>query len=194
MPGLVLVVACYSFPYVFVFTKSALDLVSSEMEDAANILGAGNLQHHGARSRCRWCCRRSSGAFILVFLEAIALFGSPALLALPGRFHVVTTQLWQFFEFPPQRGRGSGVRDAAAAASPIVLFWLQRRITAPQGLRVADRQGRRAPADCAGPMEVGRCSATACSSCSLSFFMPMVVICQAALRQGLGPRLLARTT
>lgn len=34
------------------------------------------------------------GAFILVFLEAIALFGSPALLALPWRFHVVTTQLW----------------------------------------------------------------------------------------------------
>ena len=35
MEGLVLVVACYSFPYVFVFTKSALDLVSSEMGDAA---------------------------------------------------------------------------------------------------------------------------------------------------------------
>ena len=59
MPGLVLVVAAYTFPYVFVFTKSALDLISSEMEDAANILGAGNLQHHAARSRCRWCCRRS---------------------------------------------------------------------------------------------------------------------------------------
>ena len=44
MTGLVLVTACYSFPYVFVFTKSALDLVSSEMEDAANILGAGNLR------------------------------------------------------------------------------------------------------------------------------------------------------
>ena len=36
--------AATSFPYVFVFTKSALDLVSSEMEDAANILGAGNLR------------------------------------------------------------------------------------------------------------------------------------------------------
>ena len=32
---------CTSFPYVFVFTTTALDLVSSEMEDAANILGAG---------------------------------------------------------------------------------------------------------------------------------------------------------
>src|SRR5215471_18725528 len=37
--GLVLVIACYSFPYMFVFTRAALDLVSSEMEDAASTLG-----------------------------------------------------------------------------------------------------------------------------------------------------------
>src|SRR6202048_2506931 len=32
MPGLILVVAVATFPYVFVFTNSALDLISSEME------------------------------------------------------------------------------------------------------------------------------------------------------------------
>ena len=42
--GLVLVIACYSFPYMFVFTRSALDLISSEMEDAASTLGAGALR------------------------------------------------------------------------------------------------------------------------------------------------------
>ena len=39
--GLALVVALYSFPYIFIFTTAALELVSSEMEDASNILGAG---------------------------------------------------------------------------------------------------------------------------------------------------------
>jgi len=39
--GLAFVIAIYSFPYTFVFTKAALDLVSSEMEDAANCLGRG---------------------------------------------------------------------------------------------------------------------------------------------------------
>src|SRR5579872_1664736 len=39
--GLALVMAMQSFPLIFIFVKSALDLVSSEMEDAANILGAG---------------------------------------------------------------------------------------------------------------------------------------------------------
>ena len=44
MSGLVLVIAASSFPYMFVFTRSALDLISSEMEDAASTLGAGVLR------------------------------------------------------------------------------------------------------------------------------------------------------
>ena len=49
-----------SFPYVFVFTTSALDLVSSEMEDAANILGAGTWRDHAAQVTLPLVCRRSS--------------------------------------------------------------------------------------------------------------------------------------
>ena len=39
--GLAFVIALYTFPFLFVFVSGALDVVSSEMEDAANILGAG---------------------------------------------------------------------------------------------------------------------------------------------------------
>ena len=42
--GLVLVTSLYAFPYIFVFTADALERVSSEMEEAANILGAGGIQ------------------------------------------------------------------------------------------------------------------------------------------------------
>src|SRR5580700_4184876 len=42
--GLAFNIALYSFPYLFIFTTAALDVVSSEMEDAANILGAGTLR------------------------------------------------------------------------------------------------------------------------------------------------------
>ena len=183
MTGLVLVVACYSFPYVFVFTKSALDLVSSEMEDAANILGAGTLRTTVSIT-LPMVLPAILGAFILVFLEAIALFGSPALLALPGRFHVVTTQLWQFFEYPPRVG------VAAAYAMPllgitILLFWLQRRITSRKGyVALTGKGGDRRPIQLGGwkwPM-LGYCLAV----CSLSFYMPMVVICQAAFAKAWG--------
>jgi iron(III) transport system permease protein len=183
MPGLVLVTACYSFPYVFVFTKSALDLVSSEMEDAANILGAGTLRTT-LLITLPLVLPAILAALILVFLEAIALFGSPALLALPGRFHVVTTQLWQFFEYPPQLG------VAAAYAMPLLcitifLFWLQRRITHRKGYISLTGKGTERRPIALGrwkwPM-LGYCLAV----CTLSFFMPMVVICQAALAKAWG--------
>ena len=183
MPGLVLVVACYSFPYVFVLTKSALDLISSEMEDAANILGAGNLRTTLSIT-LPLALPAILGAFILVFLEAIALFGSPALIALPGRFHVVTTQLWQFFEYPPRIG------VASAYAMPLLvitvaLFWLQRRITRRKGyVSLTGKGGERRPIELGAwrwPV-LGYCLAV----CTLSFFMPMVVICQAALAKAWG--------
>lgn len=183
MTGLIVVIACYSFPYVFVFTKSALDLISSEMEDAANILGAGTLRTT-LRVTLPLALPAILGAYIITFLEAIALFGSPALLALPGRFHVVTTMLWQFFEFPPK------VEVAAAYAMPllgitIALFWLQRRITARKGyVALTGKGGERRPVPLGGwkwPL-LGYCLAV----CTLSFFMPLVVICQAAFAKAWG--------
>jgi iron(III) transport system permease protein len=183
MPGLILVVACYSFPYVFVLTKSALDLVSSEMEDAANILGASNFATTFSIT-LPLVLPAILGAFILVFLEAIALFGSPALLALPGRFHVVTTQLWQFFEYPPRVG------VASAYAMPlliitIVLFWVQRRITSRKGyVSLTGKGGERRPIRL-GPWKWAAL-AYCLLVCTLSFFMPMVVICQAAFAKAWG--------
>ena len=183
MPGLVLVVACYSFPYVFVFTKSALDLVSSEMEDAANILGAGNLRTT-LMITLPLALPAIIGAFILVFLEAIALFGSPALLALPGRFHVVTTQLWQFFEYPPRVGVASAYAMPLLGVT-ILLFWVQRRITQRKGyVSLTGKGGERRPVALGRwrwPM-LGFCLAV----CTLSFFMPLVVICQAAFAKAWG--------
>lgn len=183
MPGLVLVIACYSFPYVFVLTKSALDLVSSEMEDAANILGAGNLKTT-LLITLPLVLPAILGAFILVFLEAIALFGSPALIALPGRFHVVTTQLWQFFEFPPKIG------VASAYAMPLLLitiflFWVQRRITHRKGyVSLTGKGGERRP------MALGPWKWVALGWCllvtTMSFFLPLVVICQAAFAKAWG--------
>ena len=58
-------------------------------------------------------------AFIVVFLETIALFGTPAIIGIPARINVVTTQLWQFFEYPVRVESGEirlCVPEARAAA------------------------------------------------------------------------------
>jgi len=181
--GLVLVIACYSFPYMFVFTRAALDLISSEMEDAANTLGAGVVRT-SARITLPLVLPAILGAFIVVFLEAIALFGAPALIALPGRFQVMTTMLWQMFEFPPK------LEVAAAYSMPlllitVLLFWLQHRITGRKGyVSLTGKGGDRRLVRLGGWRwaMLGYCLFVT----SLSFFLPMLFVLQAAFARAWG--------
>ena len=129
--GLAFNIAIYSFPYLFIFTSAALDVVSSEMEDAANILGAGTLRTT-LRITLPLVLPAIMAGAIVTFLEAIALFGTPALIAIPARFNVVTTQLLQFFSQPIR------AEVAAAYAVPlllitVVLFGFQRWVMRRRG-------------------------------------------------------------
>ncbi len=137
---LVLVTALYAFPYIFVFTSDALDRVSSEMEEAANILGAGSF-YTVFRITLPLVTPAILGGAIVVFLDTIALFGTPAIIALPARIRIMTLELWQFFEFPVR------AEVAAAYAIPLIADHAgavrgAARDPRPQGLRGADRQGR----------------------------------------------------
>ena len=142
--GLAVVIALYSFPYIFIFTTAALELVSSEMEDAANILGAGPWRTM-RKVTLPLALPAILGGLIICFLEAIALFGSPALIAIPARFNVVTTQLFQFFGNPVR------VEVAAAYAMPllgvtILLVLVQRLIVRRKGfVALTGKGGERRP-------------------------------------------------
>jgi len=129
--GMVLVTALYAFPYIFVFTAAALDLVSSEMEEAANILGAGGLRTI-FRITLPLVLPAILGGAIIVFLDTVALFGTPAIIALPARIPVMTLELWQFFEFPVR------AQAAAAYAIPLIvitlaMFSMQRLLLGRKG-------------------------------------------------------------
>jgi iron(III) transport system permease protein len=182
-PGLVLVISLYSFPYIYIFTLAALEMVSSEMEDAANILGAGTMRTT-LRVTIPLVIPAILGGMIITFLEAIALFGSPAIIAIPARFNVVTTQLYQFFSNP--------IRDevAAAYAMPlllitVLLFGAQRLIirrkgfvslTGKGGERRLIRLGRWRWATFGYAMFIG----------SLSVFLPYIFLTQAAFAKSWG--------
>lgn len=124
--GLCFVIGIYAFPLIYVFTRSALDLISTEMEEAAAVHGAGTLRTM-MKVTLPLVLPAILGGFILVFLEATALYGTPALIAIPARFNVATTQLATFFEHPLR------VEVAAAFSMPMIgvtiaLLWIQRLI------------------------------------------------------------------
>jgi iron(III) transport system permease protein len=113
--GIIFVISCYTFPYVFVLVANSLDRTPGELEDASSILGGG-----------RWYTARRvtiplvlpallAGALV-AFLQAMTLFGSPAILALPAGFHTMTTKIWSLFQFPPKP------ELAAAASLPLLVL------------------------------------------------------------------------
>jgi iron(III) transport system permease protein len=114
MPGLIFVMALYSFPYVFSMIANVCELISSDLEDAAEILGA-------SKWRIAWTVTfplampALIGGFILAFLHSLSLFGAPAILGLPAGLHTITTQIWALFQYPPR------LDMAAAFSVPLLL-------------------------------------------------------------------------
>jgi iron(III) transport system permease protein len=182
--GLALVMAMQSFPLIFIFVKSALDLVSSEMEDAANILGAGTWKAT-IKVTLPLVLPSIIGSAILVFLEAVALFGTPAIIGIPARINVATTQLWQFFEYPVR------VDVAAAYAMPLLLITLamvgaQRLMFARRGyVSQTGKGGERRPIQLG---VIGRWAMLAwCLLVGLvSVVMPMLVLLEASFAKAWG--------
>src|SRR5437879_3545878 len=125
------------------------------------------------------------GAFITPpYLEAIALFGAPALIALPARFHVVSTQLWEFFESPVR------VEEAAAFALPLLLitvlmFWLQRAILGRRGYASVTGKGGERRMIRLGPWRFVMLG-YALFVCALSVLLPMAVLLQASFAKAWG--------
>jgi iron(III) transport system permease protein len=144
MPGLVFVVGVYSFPYVYVMITNTLGLIASDLEDAAAILGAGRLQVARTITLPMVLPAILSG-FILAVLQALALFGSPAILALPAGFHTVTTQMWSFFQYPPRPELAAAFSMPLLLATALLLL-AQKKLLGRRGYAaVGGKGGQRRP-------------------------------------------------
>lgn len=124
IPGLVLVLALSFFPIIFFSAQAALENIDPMYEEAAQMSGAPAWRASLGISLPLVLPAIVSSS-VLVFLEAMAAFGAPAAIATGGNFHLLTTELYDMFSYPPR------FELAAAAATPIILFtllglWLQR--------------------------------------------------------------------
>ena len=114
LPGLIFVISCYTFPYVFVLVANALDRIPGDLEDASAMLGAGAWTT-ARRVTIPLVLPALLAGVLVAFLQAMILFGSPAILALPAGFHTMTTKIWSLFQYPPKP------ELAAAASLPLLV-------------------------------------------------------------------------
>jgi iron(III) transport system permease protein len=115
LPGLIFVISCYTFPYVFVLVANALDRIPGDLEDASAMLGGGAWTT-ARRITVPLAMPALLAGALVAFLQAMTLFGSPAILALPAGFHTMTTKIWSLFQYPPKP------ELAAAASLPLLVL------------------------------------------------------------------------
>jgi iron(III) transport system permease protein len=177
MPGLIFVVALYTFPYVYIMIANTFELIASDLEEMAALLGANRFRVALTVTFPLVLPAIVSG-FILAVLQALALFGSPAILALPAGFHTVTTQIWSLFQYPPK------VEMAAAFSVPLLLatallLYVQKQLLGRRGYAAVGGKGAQRRAVRLGPWRVpallGCLGVLACA-----VFLPYGILAKAA--------------
>ncbi len=178
MPGLIFVVAIYTFPYVFIMIANTLDLIASDLEEAASILGAGRLQVALTITIPLVAPAVLSG-FILAVLQALALFGSPAILALPAGFHTITTQIWALFHYPPRTEMAAAFSIPLLLATALLLL-LQKKLLGRRGYAaVGGKGGQRREIPLGFWRYPALLACLAVMACSI--FLPYGILAKAAL-------------
>jgi len=178
MSGLIFVVTIYTFPYVYIMIANTLALIASDLEEAAAILGAGRLTVARTVTLPMAAPALVSG-FILSVLQALALFGSPAILSLPAGFHTITTQIWTFFQFPPKTEMAAAFSMPLLLATALLLL-VQKRLLGRRGYAaVGGKGGQRRTIPLGAWRWPAFLAVVAVMACPI--FLPYTVLAKAAL-------------
>ncbi len=143
--GVVFAMTLYTFPLVFIVVLAGLNNISSDIEDAANIAGGGTLSTMLSVTFPLVLPALFAG-LILAVLEAMILFGIPAVLALPANIDVMTTQLRAFMV-----AEDDMVGIAAAYSLPMLMVavwmvYMRRHVLGRRGYAtVGGKGGQRRP-------------------------------------------------
>jgi iron(III) transport system permease protein len=141
MAGLVIVTVIHTFPFVFLLASSALQSVDASYEEAAQILGAGKFRTALTITGPLVAPAILSGT-LLAFVNAIALFGSQAIIGMPGRIFTLPTRLYSLFTYPPQYGLASAL-SLIFVAITILALYLQRAFLARRSYVTLGGKGSR---------------------------------------------------
>jgi iron(III) transport system permease protein len=148
MGGMVFVTGLFLYAFVFLTVEAALSSVDGSFEEAARVSGASPLTVvRTVTLSLVMPAIVSAIAFSIII--AWGLFAVPAILGMPARIYVFSTQLYLFLSsFPPklELAAAMGVTFAVTALIVGMLIWAARRRRPSNGFSVVTGKGVRAAA------------------------------------------------
>ena len=128
LPGMIWVHSVGQVPLAFLMMVAAFKSMDPSLEESALMSGANTLQTL-RRVTLRLLMPTSASVLLILFVRTLESFEAPALIGIPARIYVYTSEIYLAFnEYPPDYGRGAALAIGLLALSAAGV-WLYTRST-----------------------------------------------------------------
>ncbi|HBG01740.1 MAG TPA: iron ABC transporter permease, partial [Firmicutes bacterium] len=111
---IIIAMGLHYYPFAFLLISGALSSIDSQLEESGEVLGASRLKIL-RRITFPIVLPALTSAVLLAFARSIGTFGTPAILGLPARYTLISTQIYSFL--------GTG-RDSQGYILAIILMFM----------------------------------------------------------------------
>src|SRR5258705_9058140 len=128
LPGMIWVHSVGQVPLAFLMMVAAFKSMDPSLEESAMMSGAGTWQTF-RRVTLRLLLPTAGSVLLILFVRTLESFETPALIGIPARIYVYTSEIFLAFnEYPPDYGRGGALAVGLFLLSAIGV-WLYTRST-----------------------------------------------------------------
>ena len=128
LPGMIWVHSVGQVPLAFLMMVAAFKSMDPSLEESAMMSGANTWQTF-KRVTIRLLMPTAGSVLLILFVRTLESFETPALIGIPARIYVYTSEIFLAFnEYPPDYGRGGALAVGLLLLSAIGV-WLYTRAT-----------------------------------------------------------------
>jgi iron(III) transport system permease protein len=128
LPGMIWVHSVGQVPLAFLMMTAAFKSMDPSLEESAMMSGANTWQTF-KRVTLRLLAPTAGSVLLILFVRTLESFETPALIGIPARIYVYTSEIFLAFnEYPPDYGRGGALAIGLLLLSAVGV-WLYTRAT-----------------------------------------------------------------
>lgn len=128
LPGMIWVHSVGQVPLAFLMMTAAFKSMDPSLEESAMMSGANTWQTF-KRVTLRLLAPTAGSVLLILFVRTLESFETPALIGIPARIYVYTSEIFlAFSEYPPDYGRGGALAVGLLLLSAVGV-WLYTRAT-----------------------------------------------------------------
>ena len=125
--GIIFVLGIYDAPLVYLFVAGAFRKMDPSLEDASRMAGAGAIETT-LRITLPLTLPAIVAAAMLIFVTTLGAFEVPLILGIPGRFSVLTTELFAAISEYPARYNLASAMCSLLLLFTVIALIIQRRV------------------------------------------------------------------